>query len=282
MSAATLEGLSLGVHDHVSNAAYHADAAVGSTTLRNLLDPAKAGLFNATGHVHMEETDAMRFGTLLHSIVLEADDQQVVVLPYQEFRTKEAKAARDEVLAAGNVPLKTSEWLQLCDVRDSILAHPFARALLTGGVSEQTLISEDAETGLRIKARPDHRTAFIADLKTCRDANPATVERRTIPDYGYQQAAAHYQQIVADTVANGEHLPFYLVNVEKTAPYRVSVVEIGEEYLADGRARNRRALDLYAHGIQTGEWPTWPDTYTAEPPLWLTTQTQDLTNEQEA
>jgi hypothetical protein len=277
VSAATLEDLPLGVHDHVSNAAYHADPAVGSTTLRNLLDPAKAGLFDATGHVHMEETEAMQWGTLLHSIVLESDDTQAVVLPFKEFRTAEAKAAKAEVLAAGNVPLKPHEWPPLAAARDAVLAHPFARALLTGGVSEQTLISEDATTGLRLKARPDHRTAFIADLKTCRDANPSVVERRTIPDYGYQQAAAWYQQIVADTVTNGEHLPFYLVNVEKTNPYRVSVVEIGDQYLEDGRARNRRALDLYAHGIQTGEWPTWPDTYTAEPPLWLTAQTEELT-----
>lgn len=270
-------GLAVGVHDGIPNADYHSDPAVGSTTLRQILDDKNAGLFTADGHVPIATTDAMNWGTVLHSIVLEGVDDLAVVLPYAEFRTAEAKAAKAEVEAAGKIALKPHEWAPFMEARDAILSNPYARALLTGGVSEQTLISKDPETGLRIKARPDHRTNFIADLKTTRDANPRVIERTVIPDYGYQLAAAHYQRVVADTLTDGELLDFYLVCVEKTHPYRVSVVQVGEDYLADGRQRYRRALDLYAHGLATGEWPTWPTTYTAEPPAWLLDQTTRLT-----
>ncbi|MGO1320817.1 MAG: PD-(D/E)XK nuclease-like domain-containing protein, partial [Galactobacter sp.] len=160
-------------------------------------------------------------------------------------------------------------------MRDAVMAHPVARTLVTGHVAEQTIIGTDNETGQLVKVRPDARTAVIADLKTTADANPYTVERKVIPERGYAQSAALYVDTVRQVL--DLDLAFVLICVEKTAPYRVSVVEVGEDYLEDGRRRNRRALDLYRHGITTGEWPTWPATYTAQPPQWLDHETTRLT-----
>jgi hypothetical protein len=279
MSTATMDAradLGPGVYDGIPNDVYHGVLeAVGSTTLKGLLDPNMVGLYDARGRVDLGHKTAFDVGTAAHSLILESDTDGVTVLPYKDWRTKAAQADRDAAREAGLIPMLAHEWAPVPAMRDAVLAHPVAKTLVTGHVAEQTIITRDEQTGVLVKVRPDARTAVIADLKTVADANPRTIERKVIPERGYHQSGALYVDTVNAEL--GEELPFVLICVEKTAPYRVSVVEIGDDYLADGRARNRRALDLYAHGIQTGEWPTWPDTYTAEPPLWLTTQTEELT-----
>lgn len=267
-------GLQPGVHDNIPNAAYHADPAVGSTTLRELLDEDAAGLFEFKRSQPQEPNPVFEFGTALHELVLESETGGVEVLPFTEWRTKEAKEAVAEVRAAGKIPLKPAEWATLQQARDSVMANSWACALLTGHVAEQTLITPDPETGLMLKARPDARTSVIADLKSTRNANPRYMERKGIPEFGYHQSAAHYQDVWH--ALTGERLEFHLICVEKTAPYRVSVVQVSPEYIEDGRRRNRKALELYAHGLETGQWPTWPATYTAEPPAWLADQTTRL------
>lgn len=276
MTAATVPlDLGPGVYDSIPNETYHQLEAVGSTTLKGLLDPDNAGAFDSRGRVPMASTSALQLGTVAHSVILEGDTSGVEVIPYDDYRTAAAKEARADALAAGRIALKPEEWEQVKAMRDAVMAHPVARALLTGHVAEQTIITRDPDTGALVKVRPDARTAVIADLKTAADANPYTVERKVIPERGYHLSAALYTDVVKAEL--DLDLEFHLIVVEKTRPYRVSVVQIGDQYLADGRARCRRALDLYAHGIATGEWPTWPTTYTAEPPLWLLDQTTRLT-----
>lgn len=264
-----------GVYDEVPNERYHQLDAVGSTTLKGLLDPSLYGLYDSQGRVDLGRKTAFDVGTAAHSLILEGDTDGVTVLPYKDWRTKAAQQDRDAAREQGVIPMLAHDWEPVLRMRDAVMAHSVASKLLTGHVAEQTIIGTDDATGQLVKVRPDARTRVIADLKTVADANPYTVERKVIPERGYQQSAALYVDTVKQVI--DLDLPFVLICVEKTHPYRVSVVEIGDDYLDDGRRRNRRALDLYHHGITSGQWPTWPATYTAEPPAWLDHETTRLT-----
>lgn len=269
----TAAGLAPGVYDNIPNDAYHADPAVGSTTLKGLLDPSKYGTYDVRGQVPFKgNRSTLDFGTVAHSILLEGDESSIDLMPFDDYRTKDAREARDASRDAGRIPLKQGEYESVMRVVDAVRAHPVASDLLTGHVAEQTLIHRDEATGLLIKVRPDARTpGIITDLKTAADVDPRKFSREVIPARGYHLSAALYVDVVREVL--GEECEFFIIAVSKDEQPRVVVIRMGEAYLADGRARYRRALDLHAHGIATGEWPT---TYTAQPPSWLGFETTDL------
>lgn len=269
-------GLQPGVYDHITNEAYHADPAVGSTTLKNLLDPSKYGTYDERGQAPFKRSPALGFGTIAHEVLLEGDESRIALMPFDDYRTKAAREARDAAENAGQIPLKAAEYDQVMRVVEAVREHPVASDLLTGHIAEQTIVHRDPETGLLIKVRPDARTpGIITDLKTAADVDPRRFSREVIPTRGYQLSAALYVDVVREVL--GEECEFFIIGVDKpTDPEvkpRVVVTRMGEAYLADGRARYRVALSRYAHGLATGEWPS---TYTAEPPAWLGFETTDL------
>lgn len=267
-----------GVYDTITNEHYHRLNAVGSTTLKGLLDPSKYGGYDTQGRAPFTgDRSALDFGTVAHSILLEGDETGIALMPFDDYRTKAAREARDTATAQGLIPLKHTEYEQIMRVVDAVRAHPVAGDLLTGHTAEQTIIHQDPDTGVMVKVRPDARTpGIITDLKTTAIVDPRKFSREVIPDRGYQVSAALYTDVVREVL--GEDCEFFIIAVDKptdrdTTP-RVVVIRMGDAYLEDGRRRYRHALNLYRHGLATGEWPS---TYTAEPPTWLAYETTNLT-----
>ena len=259
-----------GIHSGVSNAAYHADPALGSTSLKTLAT--KTPAHYQWDKAHPKFSDAFTLGTAAHSLILEGDTSQFVIVDAANWLTKDAKAAKADALAAGKQPLLTKELEQVKAMHDSVMRHSIARELFTGHKAEESVFwKEDA---LTLKCRPDAwKPGQLVDLKTTVDASPGSFGK-TAHNFGYHQSAAHY--IDGVKAATGEELPFTFVLVEKTAPYLVSVVELDWEAIDLGRALNDRAKRIYRECADTGNWPGYP---TAEPislPGFAVYETEDL------
>ena len=259
-----------GIYDGVSNADYHRDRALGSSSLKTLATKTPAHwLYDST---HPKTSDAFTLGTAAHSLILENDTTQFEVVDAANWLTKDAKAAKAAALATGRVPLLSKEFEQVSNMQDAVMANPAARALFTGHKAEQSVFWE--EDGLTLKCRPDAwKPGTLIDLKTARDANPNTFGK-TAHEYGYHQSAAHY--IDGVKAATGEELPFHFVLVEKTEPYLVSVVELDWEAIDYGRALNDRAKRIYRECVESGNWPGYPSGELVSLPMWATYQTEDL------
>jgi hypothetical protein len=259
-----------GIYDGISNAAYHADPALGSTSLKTLATRTPAHYQH--DKAHPKTSDAFDLGTVTHSLILEGDESGVAVLDFAAWTTKAAKEAREESRAAGKIPLLTKDWEQVNAMRDSVMAHPLAREAFTKHLAEQSVFWE--ENGMTLKCRPDAwRPGSLIDLKTTRDANPNEFGK-TAHEYGYHQSAAHY--IDGVKAATGEELPFRFVLVEKTAPYLVSVVELDIEAINLGRQLNDRAKRIYRECVETDTWPGYPTTQPVWLPMWAVYQTEEL------
>lgn len=259
-----------GIYDGISNAAYHADPALGSTSLKTLATRTPAHYQH--DKKHPKTSDAFTLGTAAHSLILENDWAGIVVVEADSWLTKAAKEAKSAALAEGKQPLLNKEWIQVQDMREAVMRHPVARSLFRGHKAEQSVFWD--EGGQTYKCRPDAwKTGVLVDLKTLIDADPNEFGK-TAAKFGYHQSAAHY--IDGVKAATGEELPFHFVLVEKAAPYLVSVVELDWEAIDIGRGLNERAKRIYRECIESGNWPGYPTTEPVSLPNWAVYQAEDL------
>jgi len=259
-----------GIYADISNADYHKDPALGSTSLKTLATRTPAHYQHDKAHPKF--SDAFTLGTAAHSIILEGDPSGIVVVDADNWLTRDAKAAKSAALGSGLQPLLTKEWAQVLAMNDAVMAHPLARAAFTGHKAEQSVFWE--EDGLVLKCRPDAwRPGLLVDLKTGRDASPDAFGK-TAHEFGYHQSAAHY--IDGVKAATGEELPFHFVLVEKTAPYLVSVVELDIEAINIGRQLNDRAKRIYRECVESNTWPGYPNADLISLPMWAIYKAEEL------
>lgn len=259
-----------GIYDGVSNADYHADPALGSTSLKTLATRTPAHYQHELKHP--KSSAAFDLGTAAHSLILEGDESGVVVIDVADKRGAKWTEPAGKAEAAGKIALTSKEWAQVKGMRDSVMRHEVAGPLFTGHKAEQSVFWD--EDGQLYKCRPDaQQPGVLVDLKTTLDASPDSFGK-VAHNFGYHQSAAHY--IDGWKVATGDELPFRFVLVEKTAPYLVSVVELDWEAIDLGRGLNDRAKRIYRECVESGNWPGYP---TAEPialPTYAVYQTEDL------
>lgn len=259
-----------GIYSGISNADYHRDEALGSTSLKTLATRTPAHYqYDLT---HPKFSDAFTLGTAAHSLILEDDTDGIALIDAENWLTKAAKEAKAAALADGKQPLLMREWLQVQTMRDAVMAHPLARAAFTNHKAEQSVFWD--EDGLALKCRPDAwKPGALIDLKTTRSADPNEFGK-TAHEFGYHQSAAHY--IDGVKAATGEELPFHFVLVEKTEPYLVSVVELDVEAINIGRQLNDRAKRIYRECVETDTWPGYPNADLISLPMWAIYKAEDL------
>lgn len=260
----------VGIHSQVTSEDYHADPALGSTSLKTLATRTPAHWKWESEHpVHK---DAYDIGTLAHSLILEGDETKHRVIDVDDKRGNKWTIPANEAREEGLIPLTPKEWASIVGMRDSVMAHPEARNLFTGHLAEESVFWE--EDGLGLKCRPDAwQPNTLADLKTGRSADPNEFGK-TAAEFGYHQSAAHYIDGVKKLT--GEELPFPFVLVEKTEPYYVSVVQLDESSIDIGRQLNHRAKRIYQECVETGNWPGYPAVEPVSIPMWAFYKAEDL------
>ncbi len=263
---------------------YHTQAvcpgpSFSSSGLRTILMDSPAG-FWAFSEMNPERfvqdpTDALIFGRAAHALLLgdEVFDEHFVVLDDDAPRrpTKPQIKARAEgritpaarasfdywetIDGFGLTPIPGAWMEHITGMSRSLQAHPLIGPLFDG-TPEVSLIWQDEQTGLWLKARPDMLPQLgeaIADLKTTRDASKAAVLRDTAR-HGYamqlELARIGYEQVTGQRIENA-----VLVYVQKTPPYHVSAVEIAADALHYAGLRLRRAIQVAAECLDLGRWP---------------------------
>lgn len=259
------------VIDGMTNDEYHAEKNwLGSTSLKTLALKTPAHYkWESENHVFKDEWN---IGTAAHSLILENDTTNIVVLDFPNYLTKAAKEAKNAAIAENKQPLLAKEWGVVQAMRDAVMAHPVARQLFTGHVPERSFFWE--QDGMRYKCRPDAlHYDKIVDLKTTITADPSDFGKRAY-DLGYFISAAHYQAGVKHHT--GDELPFIFVNVEKMEPYLVSVIELDDDALDIGRMMIERGARIYEECMENNAWPGYPHKTTTGLPVWAYNQIEEL------
>lgn len=221
-------------------------------------------LYKQTHKGDEEQSPALRWGTLVHTRVLEPAlfHSTVVVAPQCDRRTKAGKEIWEEftTLNAGKTIITEDEFTKLSDIAIAIGEHAGARTLLDGDIGiEHSLFWSDEETGIQCRARPDiiRPDGIIVDLKTTQDAG-ASAFSKSCGQFRYHVQAAFYMDGLA---AQGVDVQgFAFIAVEKDAPHLVATYICDRTMLEIGRQAYQADLRTYAECKSTGIYPGYPQT----------------------
>lgn len=252
---------------------YHADrTSVSSTGLRRLLAPGCPAQFKYDRDHPQAPKREFDLGNAVHAAVLGEGHDIVEIVGFTDYKKADARALRDEAYAADKVPLLPKEKVQVDAMAAAIRQHPLAGSLFApgSGIAERSLYWTDPATGVRCRVRPDWLKqmpgmTLCVDLKTIKASDPETVSR-AIRDHSYHQQDALYTDGTWAAL-QPEDVRFIFVFVSKIAPYLITVRELTDQDRDIGRARNERALRIYAECESTGVWPDWTGPVTEIPQI---------------
>ena len=195
--------------------------------------------------------DRLRVGRAGHTGILEPEKflAEYVLWDGGARRGKEwtsFKASADKTI------LTEGQYGAALAMRDAVMAHPEAAAILVGAATEQTLTWTDPVTGLACKCRVDLLKPRIwGDLKTTRSVGERAFTRQSI-EYGWDIQMGFYQMGLR---ANGmPDAGTVIIGVEVAPPHDVIVFDAGDLAYC-GAKKARVLLDRVAECEATGQWP---------------------------
>lgn len=247
-----------GIIKGISNEAYHKAAGVSKSQLDQFAKSPAHYLASLT--TPRKETEAMRIGTLFHTLVLEPEKANFVVGPNINKNTKEWKAFKAEAEAAGQVVIDEGDNAMLQGMVASIKTHPAASALLSGpGIAEGSCWWYDERSGELCRCRPDfyREDGILVDLKTTEDASLAGFTK-SVANFRYAVQAAMY----ADGVETSTGMPiraFAFIAVEKQPPFATQCFQLDFQATEVGRVTYQNLLLDLADCKINGKFPAYSD-----------------------
>lgn len=269
-----------GIYDGIPEADYHADPCPEPSLSASLCKVliSQSPLHTKMAHPRLnpnferEERDIFDRGTIAHALLLQGVDV-AVVLDFDDWRTKEARASRDAARSTGKLPILRKHWddvqAMVESAREQLARHKEASDAFTNGKPEQVLIWQE-DNGVWCRARLDwlHDSRLkIDDYKsTGRNANPDDLARTFENDWEIQ--AAFYRRGILKLTGNDPQFRF--VPQENMAPYAVSVVELGADWRWIGDEKVEYCIKTFGKCLESGWWPGYkPIIHMPELPKWV-------------
>ena len=262
-----------GLYGDISDTEYHADrGSLSSSGAHKLLPPSCPALFLWEQLHGRKPKPQYDFGHAAHKFVL-GEGEEIAPVYADDWRTKEAKAQRDQAHAEGKIPLLKTAVDTALEMANKVMAHPLAAALLAEGSPELSGYWHDVETGVRLRFRPDWLTELASgriacvDVKTSQSASPQDFSS-SAAKFGYAFQNAWYVEGLRALEISDDPI-FLFVIADKNPPHLVSVVALDDDAVAYGRRQMRRAIDTYAKCVAADDWPGYPATvHTVGLPRW--------------
>lgn len=241
---------------NITNEEYHANKAIGSSSLRNILSSPALCRYNLDNE--MKTTDAMLLGTALHACFLEPKRfEEEYELAEKKFKGELAPYLLHD---AGNIT--PANYLKFKAMQDALKKSNEAQALLANAALIESSFFMDYG-GVDIKCRPDLITkdGWIVDLKTVGGMknNPSAPQNfnRDFFEHGYDLQMFMYKNIV-EKITKKQFKGFKFICVDAKTP--ISGVNIytfidGEsKWFEIGGHRFHQAIKLYKECLETNNW----------------------------
>lgn len=274
------------------NEEYHAHPAIGASMIETFRRSRREyhAQYIAKTKV-FEPSDAMRFGTIVHLLLLEperAADEIAPPMPatgpdgekwdFRKKAHKEVWATEEAERANFKYTISAADWERAQGVLASVKANRHARWLVEAdGVPEYSIFWIDSGTGLECKCRLDWFAQFSLDIKTTRDPTPDSYVRDCVK-LGYYRKKSHYLEGMRALLNEPDPQLVHLA-VETSDPYRIGCYRLldpdphvnGESL---GAQQRRSLLWEIRQCMETGDWrePWERRVFDLEPPRWAFTE----------
>lgn len=262
--------LTQGVH-LIGEERYHADpcvepslsASIATTLLTH--SPKHAWQAHPRLNPDWQPTHDQRFdiGSAAHALVL-GDEAKFEIVDADDYRTKEAKAARDEAYEGGRIPLLIAQWERVKSMHAAAVTQltlhddkPFIQ-----GKPEMALVWQEGSIWCRclldwLPHDPQEGQTFFDYKTTSASANPDVVDRRLFGTGADIQAAFYLRGIKA---VFGIDATFAFVIQETEPPYALCVVDFDRETMDVAERKVERAIALWGECLATDRWPAYRGT----------------------
>lgn len=253
-------------------AVYHADTAaspsLSSSIARTLISATPAHAFVQHPRLNPgrenDSSSAMEMGSVIHELVL-GKGGGFDVLPFEDYRTKAAKEARDAAIALGKSPILEHKYQDARKVAESIIArvemidgceelfkpdygHPEVAMFWrdTGDVWCRTMIDWQDGHGI------------VTDLKTTGRGLDDRTLLAMIGD-GLDVQLGHTLRGLSilrpETIGR---IRWRWCFVETEEPFEVRIVEADGATMTMGAKKAAYAVESWRRCIDTGNWPGYP------------------------
>lgn len=228
------------------------------------------------------ETDAMRYGAMLHCLILEPDDfeNRYYILddaticsqiggtkPRATNAYKEWRAGVQEE-AAGKIIVEPGEYQMAKITAGNVLYNRASRKVLNMCLEREKLVQWEY-LNFKFKGYKDGEgEKAIFDLKVMPDANPKRVDREIVDRWLYVQAAMYLY-------GGGGYKDYYIIAVDKKNG--ICVKQLHQKLIEQGMEEYHKTLQLFNQCILDEAWDQSYDFYSerydgihvCEKPNWL-------------
>lgn len=230
----------------------------------------------AAGEDGEKDTDATRGGKVIHKLLL-GKGCDIEVIEVDAYRTKEAKALRDDAIAAGRIPMKARAYYDLVAAAETIKGNLALEGIdlsAPDGLSEVAIEwHEQGEHGPVVcRCRMDRvhiNRGVIWDLKKIISADGETCGKH-VASYGYDvQHASNTRALAALRPELGGRIDMLFVFMEVEPPFAVRVTRPSGVMADIGLRQWERAVFLWEQCLRTNRWPGYGGGIAQlDPPFW--------------
>lgn len=274
-----------GIYPGFPEADYFADPCVKPSLTQSvakiLLDQSPLHAWHAHPRLNpdyrRDEDRKYDVGNIAHKLIL-GRGKNVVVLDFDDWRTKAAKEAREAAAADGKLGVLGKHFAladRMVIAAREQLEHRGLSHMFRDGDGEVVAAWQEGDIWLRQMIdwlTPDRLT--FADFKTTEmNAAPHQIPRMMVNAGWPIQAAMGERGLNAIDPQNAGRRKFFFVVQETERPYCLNVVEITEGALTMGRKQLDMAVAQWRHCIEADRWPGYPpEIVRPEYPGWHETQ----------
>lgn len=248
------------IYENLNPAQYHAIQALSNSRMEDfLVSPANYKWYLENPK---EETDAMTFGTLVHTAILEPDEvsKRYAVRPVKDgkeldMRTKEGKDFKAQVEAMGQEVVKGFEMAAALTVASQLraLEENNFNAVLAASKKELSLFWK--HNSIPCKCRLDaycESAATMIDVKTTKNAKLDKFERDAWA-MGFHRKADWYRRGLAAHGLPCRHVLF--IAIEKTGPRDFIIYRLQDDILDLGKTQNDKIMIKFGNCSEMNTWP---------------------------
>lgn len=215
------------------------------------------------GNMRTESTEPLNEGKLLHKLLLGAG-VDVVIVPFDSYRKKDAQTIRDAAIAEGKLPVIASKYEEIQLAAEGLRKKLKAEGFPLEGQSEVAIEwYEQGEHGPVVcRGRLDHvfiNEGRIFDIKKTVSPNPRALARRFV-EYGYDiQHAAYSRALAALNPALTGRVEFTFLFLGIDPPHHLVPVRPDGAFREIGSRRWSEAVRTWERCLATGHWPGYAE-----------------------
>lgn len=226
---------------------------ISASDIKNFLFSPKFYYFEKYENKNKEENKTLTLGSAIHQLVLEPDEfyQNYVVSEKYDLRTKIGKEKSIEFaeLNKDKTIINEEEMKTVVAIANSCKQNKSLVSILQDSTPELSIYTEDKETGLKIRLRPDiycNSKPTICDLKSCATSDMRNFKYNVFK-YGYHITNAFYSHFSSK--------PCYVfAALEKDEPNQISLYTLSPKIIEQGKDLFRMGLDLLAWSHKHNYW----------------------------